>query len=309
MKILGHRGIYTNDGYKGDFVENTLPALQNAFDEGADGVEFDIFLTKDKIPVLITYNDLSNSVEDLPANKRLVSDYTLEELKNLKLKNDNTIPTLDEALDLIANHKKETGKDPVIYFDLKGDDCVNSTYQCLSNYTNTEKLNLKSMLFGCQDFDKLQEMKRLEPEAQITATVSTETLFGKENVDVENNFSIKPNAKYDPETMEKLAKLAGEYGIHAVGLVVYSIRPELIQFCIKHQIGLVTSATNPMLQEEIEPGLSQVIKGQLSPTFFICNKADKGRKIVEEIEDGIKRHPRQGFVPKAKTSRKSRPDT
>lgn len=46
-KIFAHRGASS------DAPENTLPAFKLAIEQGADGVEFDVHLTSDKIPVVI----------------------------------------------------------------------------------------------------------------------------------------------------------------------------------------------------------------------------------------------------------------
>ena len=45
--IEGHRGVNK------EFPENTLRAFQNALDNEIDGVELDIWLSKDNIPVVV----------------------------------------------------------------------------------------------------------------------------------------------------------------------------------------------------------------------------------------------------------------
>ena len=52
MQIIGHRGA------RSLALENTLASLGAAFDEGADGVEFDVRLTSDGEPVLWHDDDL-----------------------------------------------------------------------------------------------------------------------------------------------------------------------------------------------------------------------------------------------------------
>ena len=47
MKVLGHRG------YSGEYPENTMLAFQKAFETGCDGVELDVQLSKDGIPVIM----------------------------------------------------------------------------------------------------------------------------------------------------------------------------------------------------------------------------------------------------------------
>ena len=45
--IEGHRGVNK------EFPENTLRAFQNALDNEIDGVELDVWLSKDNIPVVV----------------------------------------------------------------------------------------------------------------------------------------------------------------------------------------------------------------------------------------------------------------
>ena len=45
--VEGHRG------YCAKYPENTLISYEGAMDLGVDGFEFDIWLTKDKVPVLM----------------------------------------------------------------------------------------------------------------------------------------------------------------------------------------------------------------------------------------------------------------
>lgn len=73
IEIIAHRGA---SQYA---PENTLPSFQLAYELGADGVETDIHLTKDNIPVLIhdaTLNRTTNYTG-------YVKDLTFHQLKNL----------------------------------------------------------------------------------------------------------------------------------------------------------------------------------------------------------------------------------
>lgn len=47
MKVFGHRG------YSGEYPENTMLAYKKAVEAGCDGIELDVQLTRDLVPVLI----------------------------------------------------------------------------------------------------------------------------------------------------------------------------------------------------------------------------------------------------------------
>lgn len=97
VKIFAHRGA---SAYA---PENTLEAFQLAMNQGADGIELDVQLTKDGELVVI-HDETIDRVSD---EKGAVRDYTLEELKKISVSNhfeqypDVKIPTLREVLELV----------------------------------------------------------------------------------------------------------------------------------------------------------------------------------------------------------------
>lgn len=96
-----HRGLFDN---KTDAPENSLNAIQKAVEAGY-GIEFDVQLSKDNIPVI--FHDAS--LKRMCGIDGKVWDYTLEELQKMKLANSNqTIPTLAQVLKVVG------GKVPLI---------------------------------------------------------------------------------------------------------------------------------------------------------------------------------------------------
>lgn len=93
MKIRGvaHRGDPIN------YPENTLTAFQAAADFNFTHVELDVHLSKDGVPVLMH----DYSIDRMTDGKGLIRDYSLEELKRLRVKGTEQIPTLEEALALL----------------------------------------------------------------------------------------------------------------------------------------------------------------------------------------------------------------
>lgn len=75
MLNIAHRG------FKSKFPENTKIAFEKAIDVGADGVEFDVHLTKDREVVIIHDERLERTSD----GKGLVKDFTLSELKKLNM--------------------------------------------------------------------------------------------------------------------------------------------------------------------------------------------------------------------------------
>ena len=106
--VEGHRG------YCARYPENTLISYEAAIDLGVDAIEFDVWLTSDKVPVLIhDGNCLRTCGVDVH-----VRDLTLAEVKNLSPIYENkfgdqfknmgvTIPTLEEVLQMCARKRPD----------------------------------------------------------------------------------------------------------------------------------------------------------------------------------------------------------
>lgn len=96
-----HRGLHDNES---DAPENSLAAFKKAVKAGY-GIEMDVQLTKDRIPVV--FHDFT--LKRICGKEGKISDYTWEELKEFRLcKSEETIPRFEEVL------KAVNGKVPLI---------------------------------------------------------------------------------------------------------------------------------------------------------------------------------------------------
>lgn len=118
MLVFGHRGAPR------EAPENTLAALRKAFELGADGVEVDCLLTRDRVPI-VTHNDDLSVLTSYQGYAHATPFATIASLDvGLECGASwfgTTIPTLSEVLDIIAHydariiielkHQPGTGKD------------------------------------------------------------------------------------------------------------------------------------------------------------------------------------------------------
>ncbi len=93
MKIYAHRG------YSGKYPENTLLAFQKAVKFGADGVELDVHLTKDK-KIVVCHDE---SIDRTYNGHGLISEMTFEELRRYDFQGER-LPTLEEVFDLVGEN-------------------------------------------------------------------------------------------------------------------------------------------------------------------------------------------------------------
>ncbi len=109
--------IFAHRGYSAKYPENSMLAFQKALEAGADGIEFDVHLSKDGELVIIHDETINRTTN----NRGRVHDFTVAELKTMHRKrspfqrNKEPIPTLRELLDW---HK---GKDLLLNIELKTD--------------------------------------------------------------------------------------------------------------------------------------------------------------------------------------------
>ena len=104
MLNIAHRG------FKGKYPENTMLAFEKAIEAGADGIEFDLHLSKDGELVIIHDESLERTTD----GKSLVCEKTLEELQKLNASKlypgceIQRIPTLREYFEFAKDKQKIT---------------------------------------------------------------------------------------------------------------------------------------------------------------------------------------------------------
>lgn len=176
---------FAHRGASGTFPENTLLAFEEAINIKASGIELDVHKTKDKKLVVIHDEDIERTFY----GKGLVKDFTLEELKNFKCREelfrDNErckIPTLEEVLDLI----KETNL--ILNIEIKTD---NIHYEGIEkdviDLINRYSLN-KRVILSSFNHKTIQICKEIDKD------IATGMLYDKP---IENVIEYAKNIKAD----------------------------------------------------------------------------------------------------------------
>jgi len=100
-RVIAHRGA------RREAPENTLAAFQRAIDLGAGGIEFDVLLTSDKVPV-VTHND---DLSILTQFRGYVHNTPFDAVRTLDVGSHfsvqfagTTMPTLSEVLELASRY-------------------------------------------------------------------------------------------------------------------------------------------------------------------------------------------------------------
>lgn len=173
VKIIAHRGA---NKYA---PQNTLPAFEKAIELAATGVETDVHLTKDGVPVIChnyTINETSNGIGS-------IASYTLDEIRQFDFGSyyssrftGTKIPTLDEFLELIKSSSIE-----VMNIELKSprereSGIVEKTIKAVKAHALFNRLLISSF-----DPSLLVEAKKVDPRCQtgfLYAPSHPETIHG-----------------------------------------------------------------------------------------------------------------------------------
>ena len=105
VERIGHRGAPR------EFPENSLPSFERAVDLGADGVELDVHVTADDIPVV--HHDPEVRSPGSPRANRPIAEMTWPEVARVELAPGVFIPSLQQVL-------ASVGQRATVYVELKG---------------------------------------------------------------------------------------------------------------------------------------------------------------------------------------------
>ncbi|NUM25719.1 MAG: glycerophosphodiester phosphodiesterase [Candidatus Buchananbacteria bacterium] len=154
MLKIGHRGA------KAYAPENTIASFKKALDLGVDMVEFDVRITKDKHPVVIHDNRLRRLTKEFMR----VNHLTLSQIKKLRVKETEQVPTLGEVLSVIDN---KVG----ILIDLKVKGAAQIVVQTLRDY----KIDFDNVMISSVHPSELRLVEQLEPD------ITTALIFRSNN--------------------------------------------------------------------------------------------------------------------------------
>ena len=252
--IIAHRGASALA------PENTLAAFQKAIADGAEGLEFDVRLSKDG--VVVVFHDAT--LERLTARKDLVSNLTAEELQKIDVgswfnqhkpnrSNDDfskeRIPTLRQLLDFLKDFKG------LIYIELK---CRESEAEKLSKAVCaviSDSPLLPNMIVKSFQLEVIPHIRRLCP------TVRTAALFA-------------PKIMTILRKEKRLVKIAHELGADMISVHFSLATRKLMKKAAKKDLPVtIWTADNPRwVKRAFNLGLFAVITND--PARLLAKKTE-----------------------------------
>ena len=148
--IIGHRGA------SAVAPENTMAAFREAIAAGSDGIEFDVRLARDGVPVIIHDNTLRRTT-GLPHR---VADLTWPELENL----DVGVPSLEQLFTLFE------ANDLLLFLEMKVDSAAEHLPLAEACSKLIDEYSFKQRVFvECFDLKALEVIKNIDSEIKTAA--------------------------------------------------------------------------------------------------------------------------------------------
>ncbi|MBE6749024.1 MAG: glycerophosphodiester phosphodiesterase [Ruminococcaceae bacterium] len=244
INVISHRGA--------NMVapQNTLPAFKKSFEIGCDGVETDIHLTKDGIPVLCH----NFTIDETSDGEGAIKDMTLEELRQYDFGSykgeefkGTEIPLLDDFIALCAENNVE-----VLNIELKSEvfgeasiELPQKTIELAKKHNMFEKLIVSSF-----DPAILVVCKKLDPNCKTGLLYSPAEKIGR-------RIMFRPMA------------FAKEIGADALHPFKMFINKGYVKKA--HKMGLMVNPWTVNKDKEIEKMISCGVDGIITDNPGLCN--------------------------------------
>src|SRR5919205_920211 len=159
--IIAHRGA------SAVAPENTMAAFREAIAAGADGIEFDVHLTRDGVPVIIHDSTLRRTA----GLSHRLADLTLPELESL----DVGVPSLEQLFTLFKSNNL------FLHLEMKCDSTSQRAplVEACCRLVNDHSLKQR-VIMSCFDHAVLEIVKQIDSEIQTAALF--EPAFSKPSV-------------------------------------------------------------------------------------------------------------------------------
>jgi len=210
-KLLDHRKngplmIASHRGQWREFPENSLGAINEAIEDGAEIVEIDVQMTADGVPVLMH----DATVDRTTNGTGKVSDLTLAQIKELRLKEglggktatltEYTVPTLEEAM-LVAKDRAIVNLD-------KGWNIREKMYEVLVHTDTVDQ----GLFKGSSNVEEAAEFMAKDPEIMYMHIINddnanvVDTFPGRQPVAYEVVFNELSDPQIQPEKVGQIQK-------------------------------------------------------------------------------------------------------
>jgi glycerophosphoryl diester phosphodiesterase len=184
--IIGHRGASAMA------PENTIAAFEAAIEAGSDGIEFDVRLSSDGVPVVIHDETLHRT----SGVRRRVADMALNELNRFD------VPSLAQVFELFESN------DLILYLEMKEVEVAEKCCQLIAQHRFKDRV-----IFECFEHSALKIVKNIDSTFRIAPLFQPPASFI-----LKRALALGANeiALHHRLTNKRLVKKAGDAGLRVV---------------------------------------------------------------------------------------------
>lgn len=252
FKIIGHRGygptsaaLKTPENLKTLLPENSLAAFKYALDHGADGIECDVFLSGDGVPMVIHDDEIDLHItpaDAAGAKGKLVSKMTAAEITAIDIGGGHRVPTLESLFELIFGY---TDRRVIINLDIKDTTCVAAV--CALMQKHAGMLGAHDVIVSSFNWDILRDFRTRDANIMLVPAIKSKILFGEENI---GPGYVPLVDHYQDSARAVLEGLHGEITIAAYDTTTGDFKPALGEWAGAAGLGLQISTANLRVDAE-----------------------------------------------------------
>lgn len=175
--IFAHRGLPVK------FAENSLEGFRYAAKHGAEGVEFDVHMTKDKVPVVMHDEEIDRTTD----GSGYIKDYTLNEIRKFHLKNGEPVPMLRELFEILQD------KDLYINLEFKTNKIHDKGIEAIVLALVKEYHFVHPIIFSSFNYQTLKNCQQIDPHQQYCFLIKVPVIFPQRFVRKNHFAAIHPH--------------------------------------------------------------------------------------------------------------------
>ena len=175
--IFAHRGLPVK------FAENSLEGFRYAAKHGAEGVEFDVHMTKDKVPVVMHDEEIDRTTD----GSGYIKDYTLNEIRKFHLKNGEPVPMLRELFEILQD------KDLYINLEFKTNKIHDKGIEAIVLALVKEYHFVHPIIFSSSNYQTLKNCQQIDPHQQYCFLTKVPVIFPQRFVRKNHFAAIHPH--------------------------------------------------------------------------------------------------------------------
>jgi len=288
IKVIGHRGYgpthvheVTRSDQAGDIPpENSLAAFRRALSLGADGLEFDVFLSRDGVPMVIHDRHLIRHITNpdrLPWRDAKIFDMTAADLHKLDIGGGERIPTLSEVFHLVSRKDRRL----ILNLDVKDEDAVTPIRAVMEDIPFAHG---HDVLVSSYEWDILRRFRKADPRIRLIPALRTMMLFGPDNVEMPG--FVPTTDHYTADAKKLIFDLHREIGIFALDCNFTDVTPDIVTWAKELNVGLMISTGNDRTRlEDINPSILTLLREAGNKELpFVILKVDEPDRVAAHVK-------------------------